>query len=189
MWLCVMIFTTDDVTLLFKALQFSADKHRDQRRKGEDATPYINHPIEVAMTLWNIGKVYDIPTLAAALLHDTIEDTETTSEEIEQLFGSDVLSIVLEVTDDKSLPKLERKRLQIINAPHKSIQAKQLKLADKACNIRDIIHAPPKDWSRQRCQEYVLWSEKVVAGLRGINPPLEAYYDKFLTQAKQALES
>ncbi len=183
-----MTFPISDVTLLLKALQFSADKHRYQRRKDADAIPYINHPIEVAMTLWEIGQVYDISTIAAALLHDTIEDTNATSEEIAQLFGNEVHSIVLEVTDDKNLPKLERKRLQVVTAPHKTIQAKQLKLADKACNIRDIMNSPPQSWSRQRCQEYVLWSEQVVAGLRGVNKFLEDYYDILLVQAKQALD-
>ena len=175
------MFETDDISLLLAALKFAAKKHRDQRRKDQGVTPYINHPIQVAETLWFQGNVRDMITIVGALLHDTLEDTNATAEEIRQQFGEQVLALVQEVTDDKSLPKLERKRLQIEHAPHQSARAKQVKLADKICNVTDIINSPPHNWSLKRCQEYIDWSKQVVAGLRGINPALEACYDAIVT--------
>ena len=175
------MFETDDISLLLAALKFAAKKHRDQRRKDQGVTPYINHPIEVAEILWFQGNVRDMITIVGALLHDTLEDTNATDEEIRQQFGEQVLALVQEVTDDKSLPKLERKRLQIEHAPHQSARAKQVKLADKICNVTDIINSPPHNWSLKRCQEYIDWSKQVVAGLRGINPALEACYDAIVT--------
>ncbi len=176
-----------DAHILLKAARFAAEKHRDQRRKDSFASPYINHPLQVAETLAVLGGVEDALLLAAALLHDTVEDTGTHPAEIEIEFGAEVLSIVLEVTDDKSLPKAERKRLQVENAPHKSHRAKLLKLADKICNVGDILRSPPADWSMQRRQEYLLWTEQVVAGLRGTHPDLECRYDELLAEGKRAL--
>ncbi len=182
------MLNTDDMTLFLTALKFAAVKHRNQRRKDRQAaTPYINHPIEVAEMLWRQGGVRDRVTLVGALLHDTLEDTDTTPEEIQNQFGTEVLALVQEVSDDKSLPKLERKRLQIEHAPHKSVRAKQLKLADKICNVYDISHSPPHNWSLKRCQEYLDWSEQVVAGLRGSNSDLEVHYDTILAQARNVL--
>ncbi|HMZ06314.1 MAG TPA: HD domain-containing protein [Anaerolineales bacterium] len=179
----------DDATgIIFKALRFSAEKHSEQRRKDAKSSPYINHPIQVAETLWSIGGVRDANLLAAAILHDTIEDTNTTPAEIQTLFGEDVLSLVLEVTDDKSLPKDVRKKMQIENASHKSPRAKLLKLADKLCNIYDITHIPPTTWPLKRKQDYLLWSEKVVHGLRGTNKELEARYDEVLQEGKHLLK-
>jgi guanosine-3',5'-bis(diphosphate) 3'-pyrophosphohydrolase len=172
---------------LLEAFRFSAEKHRNQRRKDSERSPYINHPIEVAQLLWEVGGVRDVDVLLAAVLHDTIEDTNTRPEEISGRFGEQVLSFVLEVTDDKSLPKGERKRLQIVNAPHKSYSAKLIKLADKSCNVRNLVTMPPKDWSLERRQEYLLWTEKVVAGLRGTNAALEEYYDHELSSGKLLL--
>ncbi|HEX2697641.1 MAG TPA: HD domain-containing protein [Anaerolineales bacterium] len=178
---------SENTGLLIKALRFSADKHRYQRRKDQAQSPYINHPIEVAQLLWDVGGVREINVLLAALLHDTIEDTETRPEEIRKQFGDEVLSLVLEVTDDKNLPKAERKRLQVENAPHKSKGAKLIKLADKCCNVRDLAGSPPKDWSMERKREYLLWTEQVVNGLRGTNPGLEKYYESELTSGKMLL--
>jgi guanosine-3',5'-bis(diphosphate) 3'-pyrophosphohydrolase len=175
---------SENTGLLIRALRFSADMHRYQRRKDEAQSPYINHPIEVAQLLWQVGGVRDADVLLAALLHDTIEDTQTSPDEIRKLFGERVLALVLEVTDDKALPKAERKRLQIENAPHKSAGAKLIKLADKSCNVRDLAGSPPKGWSVQRRREYLLWTEQVVAGLRGTNAALEAYYDGELKSGK-----
>lgn len=172
---------------LLEAIRFAAEKHRNQRRKDSERSPYINHPIEVAHLLWEIGGVRDVEVLLAAVLHDTVEDTETRPEEISERFGKQVLSFVMEVTDDKSLPKGERKRLQIVNAPHKSYGAKLIKLADKACNVRNLVTMPPKNWSMKRRQEYLLWGEKVVAGLRGTNAALEEYYDHELSSGKLLL--
>lgn len=175
-----------DFGIFLKALTFASRKHRDQRRKGGAQAPYINHPIAVTEILWSTG-VRDIATLAAALLHDTVEDTDTTPEEIETIFGKEVRGLVMEVTDDKSLPKEERKRLQIANAPHKSPKARQIKLADKINNVREISLDPPTSWSLQRRREYLDWTEKVIAGLRGHNPTLEARYDEALAEARQRL--
>jgi guanosine-3',5'-bis(diphosphate) 3'-pyrophosphohydrolase len=178
----------DSAGILLKAMRFSAVKHRDQRRGDIPQSPYINHPIQVAETLWEIGGVRDDATLVAAILHDTLEDTTASSDEIRALFGKEILTLVLEVTDDKHLPKPERKRLQIEHAPHVSPAAKLIKLADKICNLGDILHSPPPDWSLQRRQEYVLWTEQVVAGLRGTNPALEKLYDVTLEAGKRILE-
>jgi len=177
----------ENTGLLLEALSFSAEKHRHQRRKDQAQSPYINHPIEVAHVLWKIGGVRDTDVLLAALLHDTIEDTKTSPREILDLFGKDVLALVLEVTDDKSLPKEERKRLQVKNAAHKSTGAKLIKLADKTCNVHDIAISPPANWSLERCREYLLWTEQVVAGLRGTNAALEANYDRELAKGKSLL--
>ena len=177
----------DSVGVLLKALRYSAEKHSDQRRRDKKSSPYINHPIQVTETLWTLGGVRDTNLLVAALLHDTIEDTDATPDEIKQQFGEDVLDLVLEVTDDKSLPKQVRKQLQIETAPHKSERAKLLKLADKLCNIRDIVHLPPANWPLSRKQEYLLWTEKVVQGLRGTNKELEDQYDADLKEGQRLL--
>jgi GTP diphosphokinase / guanosine-3',5'-bis(diphosphate) 3'-diphosphatase len=177
----------DSVGMMLRAIRFAAEKHNDQRRKDSKSSPYINHPIQVAEILWTMGELRDLTLLLASILHDTIEDTATSPEEIRSQFGEDVLALVLEVTDDKSLPKQVRKRLQVKHAPHKSRNAKLLKLADKISNVQDIINSPPKDWSLQRRREYLLWTEKVVAGLRGANARLENYYDDLLARGKRAL--
>jgi (p)ppGpp synthase/HD superfamily hydrolase len=178
----------DEATgLILKALRFSAEKHSDQRRKNAKASPYINHPIQVTETLWTVGEVRDVTLLVAAILHDTIEDTDTTPDEIREKFGEDVLALVLEVTDDKSLPKQTRKQLQVEHALHKSHNAKLLKIADKISNVEDIINSPPKDWSLEEKREYLLWSERVVAGMRGTNSQLESYYDSMLANGKHSM--
>lgn len=165
-----------------KAVAFAADKHRKQRRKDADASPYINHPIALANVLANEGGVTDGAVLCAAILHDTIEDTETTPEELTALFGPQVTAIVLDVTDDKSLEKHVRKQRQIEHAPHISQEAKLVKLADKICNLRDILAAPPSDWSPERKQGYFDWAAQVVAGVRGVHPELEAAFDQLLAR-------
>lgn len=169
---------TNDLSLIFKALDFAAKKHRDQRRMDEDATPYINHPIELAELLVNEGDITGTNVLTAAILHDTVEDTETTPKELENLFGFEIADIVMEVTDDKKLPKAERKRLQIENAAHCSESAKLVKLADKICNLRDMSRNPPANWSLERKQEYFDWAAEVVFQIRGVNPKLEMLFDE-----------
>jgi guanosine-3',5'-bis(diphosphate) 3'-pyrophosphohydrolase len=173
--------------LLLRALMFAADKHRDQRRKGAEASPYINHPIAVATLLACEAGVVDEVLLIAAVLHDTVEDTKTTLGELEQLLGQPVASLVREVTDDKSLDKAKRKQLQIEKAPNLSVRAKQLKIADKICNIRDITEYPPKDWSLERRCDYLTWAEQVVVGCRGVNSQLEQLFDTAVEQARAAL--
>lgn len=167
-----------DLILILDAATFAAQKHRNQRRKDADASPYINHPLALADILAREGGIDDARTLAAALLHDTIEDTETTVEELEARFGKRVAAIVVEVTDDKSLPKDERKRLQIAKAASKSHEAKVVKLADKISNLRDLASAPPADWLDERRMEYFQWAKEVARGLRGVNASLEAAFDE-----------
>lgn len=171
-----------EVGQLLQAARCSAHKHRYQRRKDKDASPYINHPIEVAELIANVGGVSNLPTLLAAVLHDTVEDTDTDPAELEKIFGPEVRSLVEEVTDDKSLPKEDRKRLQIMHAQRLSAQAKQIKIADKICNVRDVTHTPPPNWSLERRREYLRWAEKVVAGCRGSNPDLERRFDEVLQE-------
>jgi guanosine-3',5'-bis(diphosphate) 3'-pyrophosphohydrolase len=161
---------------IFRTLAFAAEKHRHQRRKDAEASPYINHPIALAELLGSVG-VDDPNVLQAALLHDTVEDTDTTFQELEARFGKEVAGIVREVTDDKSLPKGDRKRLQIEHAAHLSREAKLVKLADKICNLRDINGAPPAGWSIERKREYFDWAKVVVDPIRGIHPELDSLFD------------
>lgn len=177
----------NDTAKLLQAARFAAVRHVKQKRKGNDEAPYINHPLEVANLLANVGKVEDYDVLIAAILHDTIEDTETTREEIAEKFGEKVAKMVLELTDDKSLPKAERKQKQIEHAPHLSQGAKQIKLGDKISNIRDVVENPPDGWSDKRRREYVEWGEKVIDGLRGANAELEKHFDELIEQAKQKI--
>ena len=154
-------------------LDFAAKKHRDQRRLDTHKTPYINHPIGVARILTEEGGITDLETLMAAILHDTVEDTECTLDEIQACFGETVRNIVAEVTDDKSLPKMERKRLQIEHAAHSSYQAKLVKLADKLYNLRDLQQCLPEGWTEDRRHEYFKWAKQVVDNLKGTNGPIE----------------
>jgi guanosine-3',5'-bis(diphosphate) 3'-pyrophosphohydrolase len=158
------------------AIAFAAEKHRNQRRKDAEASPYINHPIALANVLVNEAGIDDDRVIIAALLHDTIEDTQTTKEELQTIFGKKITKIVLEVTDDKTFEKAERKRLQVEHAPSLSRRAKLVKLADKVCNLRDIANNPPTDWSLRRRQEYFDWAKAVVDGLRGANKRLEKLF-------------
>ncbi len=183
-----MKFTADDISLMLKTLKFAAYKHQHQRRKNKQASPYINHLITVSEILWEIGEVRDMNTLVAAILHDTIEDTDTSPEELESTFGKEICSIVKEITDDKSLPKQTRKRLQVEHAGNASLEARYIKLADKIANIQDIIEAPPVNWPLQRQGEYVDWAEEVINGLRGSNEKLERYFDDVCRQARQKFE-
>lgn len=166
-----------DTTLILRAAAFAARKHRDQRRKDVEASPYINHPLELARVLAEVGGVSDAATLCAALLHDTIEDTATTHEELMREFGPEIALLVGEVTDDKALPKAERKRLQVEHAATISEKAKRVKLADKLCNITDVTRSPPADWSLQRRREYFDWAKAVIDRLRGVDATLEAAFD------------
>lgn len=181
----------DDVGLILRALEFAARRHRTQKRKGEDKSPYINHPIQVANLLANEVGEKDPILLTAAILHDVVEDTVDTPEEkqelikqISELFGEHVLSLTLGVTDDKSLEKQERKRLQIEQAPHKSDNAKKLKIADKIMNVRDVTTNPPVGWTLQRILEYFDWAEKVVAGLKGVNKKLDDKFNECLIKGR-----
>ena len=164
--------------LIIDALAFASHAHRDQRRKGVEASPYISHPIALARILAVEGGVVDPVVIAGALLHDTVEDCGVTSAELEARFGTDVARVVAEVTDDKSLPKARRKELQVEHAAHISPRAKLVKLADKISNLRDVGQQPPSDWSIARRHEYAHWAKRVVNGLRGVHPALEADFDR-----------
>ena len=168
---------SEGLPLIFKALEFASHKHRDQRRKDANASPYINHPIALATLLTREGVTEDV-VLAAAILHDTLEDTQTTPAELREHFGEKIATIVGEVTDDKNLLKAERKRLQIEHAAHISREAKLVKLADKICNVRDVANHPPAKWDLARRREYFEWAKAVVDQLRGIHPALEKKFDE-----------
>lgn len=176
-----------DFSLFLTALKFCAEKHRMQRRKDARRTPYLNHPIEVAELLWRVGGVRDASVLIAALLHDVIEDTGARPEEISRLFGDKVLSLVLEVSDDKSLPKAARKELQVVHAPGLSRGAKLIKIGDKICNVRDITTSPPPDWPLERRLEYLDWAERVVDGI-GEDNDLEKYFREILAEGREQLK-
>ena len=169
---------------VLKAAHFAAEKHSGQRRKGATAEPYINHPLEVAELVSGALAVPDTNLVIAALLHDTIEDAGVTKEELAQAFGADVAELVAELTDDKTLPKAERKRLQVVNAPKKSVRAAVVKIADKMSNLRGILSSPPTDWSVQRRREYFDWARQVVDALTLPNQKLKAEFDRLYRQVE-----
>ncbi|MBX9604663.1 MAG: HD domain-containing protein [Gammaproteobacteria bacterium] len=171
-----------DLALVLGAADFAAHKHRNQRRKDADASPYINHPITLANILLNEGGVDDARVIAAALLHDTVEDTETSYEELRGRFGARVADMVMEVTDTKWLHKRARKRLQVSRAARSTHGAKLVKLADKIANLRDMIAHPPDGWSLERRQEYFDWAKSVVDQIRGTNLRLERRFDRIYRQ-------
>lgn len=167
---------------VIKAAYFAAEKHKTQRRKDIEETPYINHPLSLANVLRVECGIDDVEVICGALLHDTIEDTNASKEELLENFGENITRIVLEVTDDKTLDKIERKEAQVAHAPHISDQAKLVKLADKISNLRDISASPPIGWSVERKQEYFDWAARVIDGLRGIHPRLEALFDQIYSK-------
>jgi guanosine-3',5'-bis(diphosphate) 3'-pyrophosphohydrolase len=182
-----MEMTGVNPSTLLEALRFAADRHRNQRRKDAGASPYINHPIDVAAVLATEAAVTDEPTLIAAVLHDTVEDTETSLEEIQKRFGAEVAQLVGEMSDDKSLPKEVRKQLQVDHAAAASLKAKRIKIADKICNVRDVGRHPPATWPLVRRREYLDWSDRVVAGCRGAEPVLGELFDRALLDARTQL--
>lgn len=173
--------------LLIKACVYAAEKHKYQRRKGFNQVPYVNHPLKVARILSQCGE-YDENLLIAAILHDVVEDTDATREEIAQEFGYMVSDLVLEVTDDKELPYAIRKELQVKGAPALSENAKRLKIADKICNIQDILNYP-LDWSPERKISYLDWAKEVVDGCRNVNLELERTFDKTLSEGFEQLRN
>lgn len=172
--------------LLLKAIAFAAEKHRHQRRKDPEASPYINHPIDLANVLVQEGGVRDITVLIAAILHDTLEDTQTTPDELATLFGGQVRNIVMEVTDNKKLKKRKRKELQVKHGPHLTRRARLVKLADKICNLRDVAVNPPARWPLKRQIEYFDWAKSVIDGLRGTHARMEALFDAVYAQRPHA---
>lgn len=161
-----------DMDAVMYACHFAAICHTKQRRKDQDKTPYINHPIEVANFLTHYG-VTDRDTICGALLHDVVEDTHGTEADIKQLFNDNVAKIVMECSDDKNLSKVQRKRLQITHALHISDQAKLVKLADKYSNIFGLLTNPPSSWSQEEIKGYVYWGMAVCRNLYGVNPSID----------------
>lgn len=174
---------------LLAAADFAAHKHRAQRRKDASTTPYINHPIRVALLLAQIAEINDLATLQAALLHDTLEDTSTTPQELENHFGAEVRALVQEVSDDKCLPSSERKRLQIAHAPNLSPKARFIKLADKVANVSDLTWEAPVTWPIQRKLAYLDWAEKVVGALQGCNQALEQMFARLVAEKRKQFSS
>jgi guanosine-3',5'-bis(diphosphate) 3'-pyrophosphohydrolase len=170
---------------LIRAVDFAARKHRMQRRKDAEASPYINHPIALASVLAVEAGIDDPLVLCAAVLHDTVEDTETSIEELVEHFGAEVAAVVAEVSDDKSLDKAARKALQVARAAHSSRAARLVKLADKICNLRDLLASPPAGWSAERKREYFVWAGRVIDGLRGTHAGLEAIFDGLLARSEE----
>jgi (p)ppGpp synthase/HD superfamily hydrolase len=177
----------NDILLIARAWNFAAERHTGQRRKGQAQEPYINHLSEVAELVAMATEGRDANLVAAAILHDTVEDTATLPGELAALFNEDVAILVAEVTDDKALPKDERKHLQVCSAPGKSSRAKVLKLADKTSNLRSLAESPPLDWSFERRAEYLAWALDVAESLRGSNAWLEARFDEAVKQARSVL--
>jgi (p)ppGpp synthase/HD superfamily hydrolase len=171
---------------VIEACAYAARKHQHQRRKGVAGEPYVNHLIDVAARV-SRSAAADDDLLIAALLHDVIEDTDGTAEEISALFGPEVARVVLEVTDDKSLPKAERKARQEAEVAHKSVSAKRIKLADKASNLAALAESPPSHWDRARVLAYIDWADRVISGARNVDPALEAAFDASLELARRSL--
>jgi guanosine-3',5'-bis(diphosphate) 3'-pyrophosphohydrolase len=181
-------YSNNQIQSILSAAHFAAQKHANQRRKGKAGEPYINHLLEVA-ELVSIGLAEpDTNLVIAALLHDTIEDVGVTKDELSQRFGSDVSDLVSEVTDDKALPKAERKRLQVETAHKKSVRAQTIKLADKISNLRSILSSPPADWDLQRRKEYFEWAKRVVDGLSSPNPILKGEFERTFLEFSEAVQ-
>ncbi len=169
---------THDLPAILAAAHFAAQKHAAQRRKGAAGEPYVNHLLEVAQLVSSALPAPDANLVIAALLHDTVEDVGVTKEELTERFGSDVAELVMEVTDDKSLPKAERKRLQVEQAPKKSVRAQYIKVADKISNLRSLLNSPPPDWDQERKHQYFEWAKQVVSGLSSPSPALMAEFER-----------
>jgi len=161
---------------ILSAARYAAEKHAGQKRKGAAGEPYVNHVIEVAHLVSTATD--DVNVIVAALLHDVIEDTDVTAEEMSKHFGHDVTALVIEMTDDKSLPKKERKRLQVEHAPTMSVRAQTIKLADKISNLQSILSSPPANWDYERKRQYFEWGKQVVDALSSPNPFLKAEFNR-----------
>ncbi len=174
-------------SLVLKAAKFAALKHRDQRRKDVESSPYIIHPISVALVIADIGGIEEPEILAAALLHDTLEDTDTSVSELDEIFGETVRQYVEEVTDDKSLPKEERKQKQIEHAATLSKGATLIKLGDKISNVSDVTHSPPAGWDTERRKQYLDWAEAVINNCPKVNNALEEHFSEVLSNGRDVL--
>jgi guanosine-3',5'-bis(diphosphate) 3'-pyrophosphohydrolase len=175
------------IRLVSEAAELAARRHNGQLRKGRGEEPYINHLAEVANMLSAVTNGEDTELVAAGWLHDTIEDSETTHDELAQRFGLRVAGLVVECTDDMSLPKSERRQRQITDAPKKSASAKLIKIADKVSNIRARIFANPSKAQLEELADYLAWAQQVVGGCRGGNAMLDALFDEAVGNARQTL--
>lgn len=173
---------------LIDAILYAASSHAGQLRK-DCVTPYINHPIEVMHLLVYTGGIEDHEILMAAVLHDVIEDTSVTAEDIAERFGKNVASVVLELTDDVTLPKEERKRLQLQNAGKLSHAARLIRISDKICNVYDMLYAPPGNWDLKRRKEYIEWANAVVKKIPGTNDGLESHFEELIEESFRFLEN
>ncbi len=159
----------EDAGVVFDALIFGAEKHKAQVRSNLKKTPYIIHPIEVADFVMRIGKVYDKNVLSAALLHDVMDETGTTYEEIENRYGKIVSQYVQEMTVKKELTLKEQKKYQIIQAFHQTPSVAVIKLSDKLSNLKTLAQTPPASWSRDRIDQYFQWAQSVIENLPEAN--------------------
>ena len=174
-----------DILKISRALDFGAKKHIHQRRKGELAEPYINHLTDVARMLAEATDGRDTTLIIAGLLHDTIEDQNVRHEELIHAFSQEVADLVLEVTDDMTIAKPERKLLQVAYAPFKSPRAKMLRIADKTSNLNSVLTSAPAHWDLARRREYFEWAKRVIDGCRGVNAHLEALFDEAYAKRTQ----
>lgn len=179
-----MTYPVQPIQTILAAVNFAAQKHSNQHRSGAAAEPFVNHLVEVAELVAGALSELDTNLVIAALLHDSVEDAGVTIEELTQRFGTDVAELVDEVTDDKTLPKQERKRLQVVNAPLKSERAQMIKIADKISNLRSLHSSPPIGWDSERKTEYIRWAKQVVSGLAKPNPILLAEFDAVLDRLR-----
>lgn len=179
-----MVERTD---LLTQAYFFAAVKHKKQRRKGVEGIPYINHPIEVANLLAKTVGSEDLSLLLAAVLHDTLEDTKTSYAELASIFGEEVASVVRELTDDKSISKILRRKKQLESASKLTERARLIRIADKRCNILDMLQTR-LEWTRKQKIEYMFWAQQVVFKCRGLNSNLDHEFDNAIQLAKLTLD-
>jgi (p)ppGpp synthase/HD superfamily hydrolase len=173
-----------EIQAILSAARYAAEKHAGQKRKGAAGEPYVNHVIEVAHLVSTVASG-DVNVVIAGLLHDVIEDTDVTAADMSKRFGQDVTTLVMEMTDDKSLPKEERKRLQIEHAPKMSARAQIIKLADKISNLQSILSSPPANWDYERKKKYFEWGKQVVDALSSPNPSLKAEFEKTYQRFKE----
>ncbi|EFO18322.1 hypothetical protein LOAG_10172 [Loa loa] len=173
---------TDGISLIIEAVDLAARRHRQQRRKDAAQTPYVNHPIGVAYILTSEGQITDTTTIIAAILHDIVEHTKTTDEEIRKMFGDEIADIVKECTMVRSMKREARMKSELEKASKLSHKAKLVQLADKLNNIRDIERGTPLGWTKQHVTEYIIFAKDLLSKIRGIHGPLESALDDIINK-------